>query len=327
MSTRRTLNCAIAGALLAAGRAGRAQTPGKVYRIGWLSSGPWAGTQPLEVFNQGMRELGWVEGRHYMIDNRYTDGRSERILALAADLVQRKVDLLVASGSPHATALKNATATIPILFYAVGDPVGSGIVGSLARPGGNVTGLGGLSPGVHAKQLELLRGVVPNASRIAYLFNPAFSFHAAIAAEVEPAARSLGVTLRPIELRSPDDIDAAFATLAREPVDALLIFGQGFLFAHGARVAKLAIEQRLPAIISFQEVARYGVLMSYGSTILDDARRLPYFADRVLKGAKPAELPVEQPSRFYLTINQKTAKALGLRIPQSVLLRADEVID
>ena len=259
-----------------------------------------------------------------MIDNRYTEGRSERVLALAADLVQRKVDLLVGSGTPHTTALKNATATIPILFYYVGDRVGSGLVASLARPGGNVTGLG---PGAHAKQLELLREVVPKASRIATLFNPAVSFHAAIAAEVEPAARSLGVTLRPIELRSPDDIDAAFATLAREPVHALLIFGQGFLFEHGARVAKLAIEQRLPAIISFQEVARYGVLMSYGSNIIDDVRRLPYFADRVLKGAKPAELPVEQPSRFYLTINQKTAKALGLTIPRSVLLRADEVIE
>lgn len=327
MSTRRTLICAIAGALLAAGRAGRAQTPGKVYRIGWLSSGPWAGTQPLEAFNQGMRELGWVEGRHYMIDNRYTEGHSERFPALAADLVQRKVDLLVGSGSPHTAALKNATATIPIIFFAVGDPVGSGFVASLARPGGNVTGLGGLGPGVHAKQLELLREVVPKASRIANLFNPSVSFHAAIAAEVAPVARRLGVTLRPIELRSPDDIDAAFATLAREPVDALLIFGQGFLFQHGARVAKLAIEQRLPAIIGFQEGARDGVLMSYGWNIIDDVRRLPYFVDRVLKGAKPAELPVEQPSRFYLTINQKTAKALGLTIPQGVLLRAEEVIE
>jgi putative tryptophan/tyrosine transport system substrate-binding protein len=327
MSTRRTLICAIAGALLAAGRAGRAQTPGKVYRIGWLSSGPWAGTQPLEVFNQGMRELGWVEGRHYMIDNRYTEGRSERVLAHAADLVRRKVDLLVGSGSPHTAALKNATATIPILFYAVGDPVGSGFVVSLARPGGNVTGLGGLGTGEHVKQLELLREVVPKASRIAMLHNPAFSLHALYRAEVEPAAHSLGVTLRPIELRSPDDIDAAFATLAREPVDALLILGQGFLFEHGPRVAKLAIEQRLPAIIAFQEVARYGVLMSYGSSIIDAVRRLPYFADRVLKGAKPAELSVEQPSKFYLTINQKTAKALGLTIPQSMLLRADEVIE
>jgi putative ABC transport system substrate-binding protein len=327
MSTRRTLICAIAGALLPAGRAGRAQTPGKVYRIGWLSSGPWVGTQPLEVFNQGMRELGWVEGRHYMIDNRYTEGRSERIAAHAADLVQRKVDLLVGSGTPHAAALKNATATIPILFYYVGDPVVSGLVASLARPGGNVTGLGGLGPGMSSKLLELLREVVPKASRIAYLFNPAVSVHAATAAEVEPAARSLGVTLQQIELRSPDDIDAAFATLAREPVDALLIFGQGFLYQNGARVAKLAIEQRLPAIIPFQEVARYGLLMSYGSDIIDDVRRLPYLADRVLKGAKTAELPVEQPSKFYLTINQKTAKAIGLTIPQSLLLRAHEVIE
>jgi putative ABC transport system substrate-binding protein len=327
MSTRRTLIGAMAGALLAAGIAFRAQTPGKVYRIGWLSSGPWAGTQPLEVFNQGMRELGWVEGRHYIIDNRYTEGRSERIAAHAADLVQRKVDLLVCSGTPHATALKNATATIPILFYYVGDPVGSGLVASLARPGGNVTGLGGLGPGGTAKQLEWLKEVVPKVSRIATLFNPALPLHVAIAAEVEPAARRLGVTLRPIELRSPDDIDAAFATLAREPVDALLIFGQGFLFAHGPRVAKLTIEQRLPAIISFQEVARNGILMSYGSNIIDDVRRLPSLADRVLKGAKTADLPVEQPTKFYLTINQKTAKQLGLAIPQSLLLRAHEVIE
>jgi putative ABC transport system substrate-binding protein len=180
---------------------------------------------------------------------------------------------------------------------------------------------------LHAKQLELLREVVPKASRIANLFNPALSFHAAIAAEVDPAARSLGVTLRPIELRSPDGIEPAFATLAREPVDAVLIFGQGFLFEHGARVAKLAIAQRLPAITPFQEVARYGILMSYGSNIIDDVRRLPYFADRVLKGARPADLPVEQPSKFYLTINRKTAQAIGLTIPQSLLVRADEVVE
>ena len=316
----------MAGALLAAGLAGRAQTPGKLYRIGWLSSGPWAGTPVLEVFNQSMRELGWVEGRHYMIDNLYTEGRSERIAAHAADLVQRKADLLVCSGTPHTTALKNATATIPILFYYIGDPVGSGLVASLARPGGNVTGLGGLGPGIQAKQLELLREVVPKASRIAILYNPEVPLHASYRAEVEPAARSFGITLRLIELRSPDDIDAAFATLAREPVDALLIFSQGFLFEHGARVAKLAIEQRLPAIIPFQDVARDGILMSYGSKLIDDVRRLPYFVDRVLKGAKPAELPVEQPGRFYLTVNQKTAQALGLTIPQNVLLRADEVI-
>ncbi len=326
MIVRRTLICVVTGALLTAGFAVRAQTPGKVYRIGWLSGAPYAGTPPLDEFNRGLRELGWVEGRHYTIENLYTEGRNERLPALAAELVQRKVDLLVGAGSPPTTALKNATATIPILFFYVGDPVGSGFVASLARPGGNVTGLGGLGVGVHAKHLELLTEVVPKASRIAMLHHPEFPVHAVYRAEVEPAARMLGVTLRPIELRTPDDIDLAFATLAREPVDALLIFGQGFLFPHGARVAKLALEQRLPAIIPFHEIAREGILMAYGSSLSDAMRRLPYFVDRILKGAKPADLPVEQGSRFYLTINLKTAKALGLKIPQALLLRADEVI-
>ena len=205
MTTRRALICAMTGALLAAGLAGRAQTPGKLYRIGWLSGGPYAGTPLSDAFNQGMRELGWVEGRHYTVENLYTEGRNERLPALAAELVQRKVDLLVGSGSPPTTALKNATSTIPILFFYVGDPVGSGFVASLAQPGGNVTGLGGLGPGQHAKQLELLREVVPKASRVAMLHNPAFSLHALNRAEVEPAARRLSVTLRPIELRSPDE--------------------------------------------------------------------------------------------------------------------------
>jgi len=327
MTKRRTLICAMAGALLAAGLAVRAQTHGKVYRIGFLTTGSDPRSPPFDVFTQGMRELGWVEGRNYTVEIRYTEGRNERLPALATELVQRKVDLLVGTGSLPTAALKNATATIPILFLYVGDPVGSGFVTSLARPGGNVTGMGGLGPGIQAKQLELLKEVVPKMSRIAMLHNPEFPVHASFRAEVEPAARSLGVTLRPIELRSPDDIDPAFATLAREPVDALLIFGQGFLVAHGARVAKLAIEHRLPAIIPFQEGARDGILMSYASTLTDALRRLPYFVDRVLKGAKPADLPVEQASRFYLTVNQKTAKALGLTIPQSLLLRADEVIE
>jgi putative ABC transport system substrate-binding protein len=327
MSTRRTLICAMAGALLAAGRAGRAQTSAKVYRIGFLTTGSDPRTPLFDVFTQGMRELGWVEGRNYTVETLYTEGRNERLPALATELIQRKVDLLVATGSLPTAALKNATATIPILFLYVADPVGSGFVASLARPGGNVTGMGGLGAGVHAKQLELLREVVPKAQRIAMLHNPEFPAHALLRAEVEPTARSLGVTLRPIELRSPDDIDPAFGTLAREPVDALLILGQGFLVAHGARVAKLAIEQRLPAVIPFQEGARDGILMSYASTVSDALRRLPYFVDRILKGAKPADLPVEQASRFYLTVNLKTAKALGLTIPQSVLLRADEVIE
>ncbi len=327
MNTRRTLICAMTGALLAAGLA-RAQTPGKAYRIGFLHTGSVPRPPLLDVFTQGMRELGWVEGRNYTVEILLSEGRDERLAALAAELVRRNVDLLIGTGSASTAALKSATSTIPILFWYIADPVGSGFVASLARPGGNVTGMGGLGALVHAKQLELLKDVVPNAQRVAMLHNPQYPEHALLRAEVEPAARSLGVTLRPIELRSPDDIDPAFATLAREPVDALLILGQPFLVGHGAaRVAKLAIEQRLPAIIPFQESARNGILMSYATSLTDAIRRLPYFVDRILKGAKPADLPVEQASRFYLTVNLKTAKAIGITIPQSVLLRADEVIE
>jgi putative ABC transport system substrate-binding protein len=220
-----------------------------------------------------------------------------------------------------------ATSTIPILFYFAGDPVGSGLVASLARPGGNVTGLGGLGAGLHARQLQLLKHAVPQATRVAMVFNPDFPLHAANRAEVEPAALRLGVTLQPVELRTPADIDAAFASVVRDKVHALHLFGQPFLFAQGPRVATLAMEYKLPAMIPFVEVARAGLLMAYGSRMIDDVRRLPHYVDRILKGAPPGELPVEQPTRFYLTLNLKTARAIGLAIPQSLRLQADEVIE
>lgn len=273
-----------------------------------------------------MRERGWIEGQNFTVEHLLSEGHSERLPALAAEAVQRKVDVIVCAGTPPTTAARNATTTIPILFFYVGDPVGSGFVASLARPGGNITGLGGLSPETYTKQLELLKEVVPRASRIAMLFNPTLH-HAAVRADTESAARSLRVTLRPVELRSPEGLDDAFARVARDKPDALLILGQPFLFAHRARLARFAIDQRLPAIIGFEEVAETGVLMSYGSRIIDDVRRLPHYVDRVLKGTKPAELPVEQATRFYLTINLKTAKAIGLAIPQSMLLRADHLIE
>jgi putative ABC transport system substrate-binding protein len=205
--------------------------------------------------------------------------------------------------------------------------VGAGFVASFARPGGNITGLGGLGPGVYAKMLALLKEAVPKANRIAMLTDPTFPLHAAFAADAESAAQTLKVTLQPVALRSPDELGSAFATIARDKPDALLILGQPFLFGQGARVARMAIEQRLPAMIPFEEVARDGVLMSYGSKVVDDARRLPYYVDRILKGAKPADLPVEQPTRFYLTINLKTARAIGLAVPPSILQRADQVIE
>jgi putative ABC transport system substrate-binding protein len=324
MTTRRTLLC---GGLAASLGAAHAQAPAKPVVIGWLSSGPMVPSPVWDAFVEGMRERGRVEGRDYTVLNLVYEGRNERLPALAADLVQRKVDLIVASGTQPASAAVKATSTIPILFFFVGDAVGSGLVASLARPGGNATGLGGLGVGLHARQLQLLKEAVPDATRVAMVFNPDFPLHAANRVEVEPAAQRLGVTLRPVELRSPADIDGAIASMVRERVQAMHLFGQPFLFAQGARVAALALEHRLPAMIPFVEVARAGLLMSYGPRLVDDLRRLPYYVDRVLKGTPPAELPVEQPTRFYLTLNLKTAKAMGVAIPQSLRLQADEVIE
>ncbi len=327
MMDRRTFISTLAGGWwLMAPRTAPAQQSGKVFRIGFLSS-TWAIKHPLwEVFITGMRELGWIEGQNFTVEHAVSEGHNERFPALAAELVQRKVDLIVTSGTPPTTAAKNATATIPIVFFFAGDPVGSGFVASLARPGGNITGLGGLGPGLYGKQLALLKEAVPKATRIAMMVNPVFPLHTLGRAEVELVARSLGLTLTPVELRVPEDIDGAFATIAREKAHALLILGQPFMFAEREKIAKLALEQRLPAMNAFVELTQAGVLMSYAGKIVDDARRMPYYIDRILKGAKPSDLPVEQPTRFYLTINLKTAKAIGLAIPQSVLARADEVL-
>lgn len=327
MMDRRTFISALGGAWgLIAPLGALAQQPVKVFRIGWLSS-TWAIKHPLwEVFIAGMRELGWVEGQNFTVENLVSEGRSERFPALAAELVERKVDLIVTAGTPPTTAAKNATATVPIVFFFVGDPVGSEVVASLGRPGGNITGLGGLGPGLHGKQLALLKEAVPKATHIAMMINSAFPSHTLDRPKVESVARSLSVKLAPVEVRGPEDINGAFATIAREKVDALLILGQPFLFAEREKIAKLALEQRLPAMNPFVELAQAGVLMSYSGKIVDDGRRMPYYIDRILKGAKPGDLPVEQPTRFYLTVNLKTAKAIGLSLPQGLLLRADEVL-
>ena len=326
MTRRRMLLSGLASGLLSWTQlCARAQTPRKVYRIGWLSTTPYAGSPSQAPFVEGMRERGWVAGNHYTVENLHSEGRSERLPALAAELVRRQVDLIICAGSPATAAAKSASATIPIVFFFVADPVGSGFVASLARPGRNITGLGGLALGAQSKYLELLREVAPKASRIAMFVNP--ELHAQLRAEIEPAAQRLGITLRAIELRSPGEIDAAFASAARERVDALLIFGQPSLYGQGARVARMAIERHLPTVTPLEEATRDGGLMSYGSRIIDDVRRLPYYVDRILAGASPSELPVEQPTRFYLTINLRTARTLGLVVPQALLLRADEVIE
>ena len=325
MTDRRTFIGAVTLGVLTAPLGAQVQRVQKMYRIGWL-----AGTAPVDeywkVFIEGMRERGWIEGQNFTFERLYSDSHSERFPALAAELVRRKVDIIVTAGTPPTTAARNATTTIPIVFFYAGDPVGSGFVANLARPGGNITGLGGLAPGVSSKTLELLKEAMPKASRIAILVNSSLAVQAASLAEIEPAARRIGVVLSPVEIRAPDELDSAFAAIARERPDALLILGQPFMFPLRARVAALALEQRLPAIISFKEVAEAGLLMSYGALLVDDLRRLPYYLDRILKGTLPGEIPVEQPSRFYLTVNLKTARAIGVAIPQSLLLRADEVI-
>ena len=306
-----------------------AQSPGgKVHRIGILGN-----VQPPlasdEVFRAGLRERGWVEGQNILIVRRYSEGRNERFAGLAAELVQLNVDLLVTSGTPATAAAKQATTTIPVVFAFVGDPVASGFVTSLARPGGNLTGLGGSSSGgVHGKMVQLLKEALPQISGVAVFVNPSFSLHTtAYVPEVEAAARQLGVSLKQVAVRTPDDLDGAFAAITRDKLSALVILGQPFMFVARAKGAKLALDHRVATMIWWREAAEAGVLMSYGDLNIDSIRRLPHYIDRVLRGTKPADLPVEQPTKFYLTINARTAKVLGLTIPQSLLLQADHVLE
>ena len=308
----------------AAPRALRAQST-KVHRLAWISGSPVATSDVWNAFLAGMRERGWDEGRNFTVENLRYGGDNERLAAVAAEAVRSKVDLIVAAGTPPAVAAKNATSTIPIVFYFVGDPIGSGLVANFARPGGNVTGLGGFGAGVYGKMLELLVEAVPKARRIAMLVNPAFPAHATFVADAEAAARTKKVTLVPIELRAPSDLDAAFAAIARTKPDALLVLGQPFLFNLGPKLASMALERRLPAMSPIEHVTQEGLMMSYGSRIVDDARRLPHFVDRILRGDSPGNLPIEQPTQFYLAINQKTATAIGVTIPPTLLQRAELV--
>ena len=317
-------------ALLALGAAplvADAQQAG-VPRIGFLSATSPSDRPPLlDAFRQRLRELGWVEGQNIVIDYRYAEGRVDRLPDLAAELVGLKVDLIVSWGTQGVMAAKNATETIPIVMIAVRDPIGTGLIASLARPGGNVTGVSG-SAGLEwvAKQLELLKETVPKVRRVAILSNPTNAYHQLAIRELDVAARPLGVQLQLLEARGANEFDGAFAAMAAESVGALLVLSDAMLNSHRTRLADLAARSRLPAAYGVRESVEAGGLMSYGPSFLDSFRRAATYVDKILKGAKPAELPVEQPTKFELVINMKTAKALGLTIPQSVLLRADEVI-
>jgi putative ABC transport system substrate-binding protein len=304
-----------------------AQTPPKIPRVGYIAgSSSAASGHIVGAMRQGLRELGYVEGQTIALEVRWAEGRNERIPELVAELVGLKMDVLVTGSSVAALAANKATRTIPIVMVGA-DPVGLGVVASLGRPGGNVTGLSIFNEGIIGKRLELLKELVPGLARVAVLRNPIVAAHATFWQETEVAARTLGVTLQPIEVRGPEDFEAAFAAATRGNAQALIAFDDNATLAHRPRISALAASSRLPAMYGFREFPDEGGLMSYGPSLVDLYRRAATYVDKILKGAKPADLPVEQPTKFELVINRKTANALGLTVPPTLLAQADEVIE
>ena len=319
------LACSI---LLAAPLTPEAQPAGKMYRIGVLETTPGAlNAANLEAFRQGLRELGYVERQNYAIEYRSADGRPERFPDLAAELVRLKVDLILTRGTPAALAAKSASQTIPVVMAASGDPVGSGLVASLGRPGGNVTGLSLFNVEIYAKRVELLRELVPRLTRIAGLFNMSNPVLPLQWKEVERAARSLGIQPQLLDVRRPEDLQRLFDAAAKQRAQALIVGLDGVTQGNLRPIAELAAKQRLPSMYAEKAYAAVGGLITYGASDFHMYQRAAAFVDRIFKGAKPADLPVEQPTKFELVINLKTAKALGLTIPQSLLIRADQIIE
>ena len=325
---RRSFLGTLAGGLLAAPLAAEAQQAERVYRIGFLSGqSPTDLARQLETFRQRLRELGYVEGRNVAIEYRFAEGRPERLPALAAELVRLKVDIIVTAGPPAPLAAKQATTTIPIVFAISNDPVAEGVVSSIARPGGNITGLTSIAPELVGKQLELLKEVAPKVSQVAVLRNPSNHGHPLTLRQAEGAAQALGLQLHIMQAGSPAEIDAAFAAMRSEHAGDILVLRDPLFLGQRTQIAALAAKSRLPAVYGFREAAEAGGLMAYGASVPFMYRSAATYVDKILRGAKPADLPVEQPTKFELVINLKTAKALGLTIPQSLLQRADQVIE
>ena len=304
-----------------------AQSTGTVYRVGFLSSGSAAAQTALTVaLRDGMRERGWVEGKNFVVDYRFSENRPERLAGMASELVGAKVDLIVATPAAAAVAAKKATTTIPIVIASTADPVALGLVASLGRPGGNVTGLATGTSDIYGKRLQLLKEAIPNARLVAVLSNPGSVTQPAAVSSVKEAARTLAVSLQPLEVRSLGDFEAAFAAMAKERADALLVVADPLFGTHASRLAALASKYRLPSIYGTRGEFEPGGLILYGPNGVYQMRQAADYVDKILKGAKPADLPVEQPKKFELVINLKTAKALGVTVPQALVLRADEVI-
>jgi ABC-type uncharacterized transport system substrate-binding protein len=309
------------------GAVAQAQQTGKVPRIGFLGNS----TAALEAnliapFREGLHDLGYVEGKNIVIEWRWAEGKYERFPSLIAELIATKVDLIVTAGTPATIALKKATTTLPLVMIAVGDPVGSGLIASLAHPGGNLTGLTSISPELDGKRLELLREVVPKISHVAVLWNPTSPLQVAAERETQTAAHAMKIKVLSLGVQAEEQFDNAFATILRERPGALLVLADRLFLHHRARIMDFATKHHLPGVHAYVELVEAGGLMSYGPSYAGMHRRAAYFVDRILKGTKPADLPVEAPAKFELVVNLKAAKKIGLTIPQSVLYRADKVI-
>jgi putative ABC transport system substrate-binding protein len=327
---RRAFIGTLAGSLLAAPLAAEAQQASKVWRIGILGNVPLTdpeGANLWGAFVQGLRELGYVEDQNITIERRSSEGQYERLPALAADLVRLKVDVIVVPASENALAAQRATRTIPIVSASLGDPARTGLVASFARPDGNITGLSFAGPELAGKQIGLLKDIVTSVPRVAILSNPTNSIHSAWLREANAATRSLRLQLQALEARTPDAFESAFAALTRQRAGALLVLPDGMFLFHRARIADLAAKRRVPAMYGLRAHVDAGGLVFYGASLRDSFRRAATYVDKILKGAQPGDLPIEQPTKFELVINLKTAKALGLTIPQSLLQRADQVIE
>jgi putative ABC transport system substrate-binding protein len=312
--------------LLAAPLAVEAQPSAKVARIGFLALLGDAQAPPVEAFRQALRVLGYLEGQNIAMEFRSAEGKGDRLPALAAELVHLPVDIIVTPLTVAAQAAKQATTTIPIVIVNAGDPVGTGLVASLARPGGNITGISGLATDLSGKRLELLKEAVPTLSRVAVLWNAADRGMTLRFEEMQAAARALGVTLQPLGVRDATDVDSAFAALTQERPDALFMITDMLTVFHTRRIVDFVAQSQLPTMFEYRGPVAMGGLMSYGPSLADQHRRAATYVDKILKGAKPADLPVEQPMKFELVLNLKAAQSLGLTLPPATLFQADEVI-
>src|SRR5215470_7263462 len=326
---RRAFLGAVTGGLLAAPFVAHAQAPATIPRVGFIEAiSPSPGQPTLNAFRQGLRELGYSEGRTIVIEDLWAEEQPARFPDLVAELLRRKVEVLVVGSAPGARAAQQATRTLPIVFVGVSDPIAPGIVPSLARPSGNATGLSyALGEGFAGKWVELVKAAVPNASRLAALWSPIGSHSAIQVRDAQVAAQALGMTLQAIEVRERNELERVPRTLVSAHAEALLVLATPLFFAERARIVALTVQHRLPAMFFSREFVEAGGLMAYGPSLREQFRRAATYVDKILKGTKPADLPVEQPTKFELVINLKTAKALGLTIPPALLARADEVIE